>query len=314
MTALSFDLVALGEPLLEFNQTRPAGAGAGNQYLQGFGGDTSNAIIAAARLGCRTAYVTRLGHDAFGRKFLELWKSEGVDASGVRVDSDAPTGIYFVTHGEHGHEFSYLRAGSAASRMRPIDLPLDVIRAAKALHVSGISQAISASACDSVFAAIDVAKEAGGKIAYDPNLRLKLWPLPRAKAVIQATIALADVFLPSLDDVTIVSGRDDPNAILDWCHELGATLIALKLGAEGVIVSTTGRREHVRGFPVQSVDATGAGDCFDGAFLTRWLAGDAPTVAARYANAAAALATTGYGAVAPLPRHADVLAFLDTQR
>src|SRR6202158_4817801 len=110
-----FDLVALGEPLLEFNQTR-----AGEElYLQGFGGDTSNCVIAAARLGAATAYITRLGDDAFGRKFLALWQHERVDASGVAIDTDANTGIYFVTHGASGHEFSYLRAGSAASRMRP---------------------------------------------------------------------------------------------------------------------------------------------------------------------------------------------------
>ena len=162
-----FDLVALGEPLLEFNQTRAEE----EHYLQGFGGDTSNCVIAASRLGASTAYITRLGDDAFGRKFLGLWKRENVDISGVRADPDAPTGIYFVTHGDRGHEFSYLRAGSAASRMRPADLPLEVIRDAKVLHVSGISQAISTSACDSVFAALDAARESGARISYDSNLR-----------------------------------------------------------------------------------------------------------------------------------------------
>ena len=152
MAGARFDLVALGEPLLEFNQITPDDA---TGYRQGFGGDTSNCTIAAARLGARTAYVTRLGDDAFGRMFIDLWRREGVDVSGVGIDADAPTGIYFVTHGPNGHEFSYLRAGSAAARMRPGDLPLEVIRSTRVLHVSGISQAISANACDSVFAAID---------------------------------------------------------------------------------------------------------------------------------------------------------------
>ena len=82
------------------------------------------------------------------------------------------------------------------------------------------------------------------------------------------------------------------------------------MGAAGVWVSTQSSCEHIAGHRVHAVDATGAGDCFDGAFATRMIAGDPPIVAARYANAAAALATTGYGAVAPLPRHADVTAFL----
>jgi 2-dehydro-3-deoxygluconokinase len=308
MSGTRFDLVALGEPLLEFNQTREAS----DQYLQGFGGDTSNCVIAAARLGAATAYITRLGDDAFGRKFLALWQQERVDSSGVSIDPDANTGIYFVTHGANGHEFSYLRTGSAASRMRPSDLPFPVIRSSKVLHVSGISQAISASACDTVFAAIDAARDAGARISFDCNVRPKLWPLARARAVVIATMALCDWFLPSLDEAVQLSRREEPDAILDWCHARGAPVVALKMGGEGVWVSTGEKREHVPGIRVDAVDATGAGDCFDGAFATRLIAGDTPFMAGRYANAAAALATTGYGAVAPLPRHADVAALLAT--
>ncbi|TMG83352.1 MAG: sugar kinase [Betaproteobacteria bacterium] len=300
------DLVALGEPMIELNQTR----GATGEYLQGFGGDTSNCAIAAARLGARSAYVTRVGDDAFGRQFLDLWRREGVDVTGVGTDPDAPTGIYFVSHGANGHEFSYLRAGSAASRMRPGDLPLDVLRAANVLHLSGISQAISASACDSCFAAIDAARGASAKVSYDTNLRLKLWPLPRARAIIRATLALADWALPSLEDAKLLFGRDEPDAILDACHRDGAPLVVLRCGAAGCVVSDGRRRERIAGHRVNAIDATGAGDCFDGAFAARLAAGDDAFAAARYANAAAALATTGYGAVAPLPRHAQVMALL----
>jgi 2-dehydro-3-deoxygluconokinase len=306
MTPPRFDLVALGEPLVEFNQTRELS----DQYLHGFGGDTSNCAIAAARLGARVAYVTRVGSDAFGRDFLALWKSEGVEVDGVGIDPDAPTGIYFVTHGPNGHEFSYLRAGSAASRMGPEDLPLEVIRAAKVLHLSGISQAISASACDVCFAAMEAARASGVKVSYDTNLRLKLWPLPRARAIIRASLELADWALPSLEDAALLFGRDEPDAILDACHAGGAPLVVLRCGARGCIVSDGRRRERTAGHRVKAVDATGAGDCFDGAFAARLVAGDDPFTAARYANAAAALATTGYGAVAPLPRHREVMALL----
>ena len=301
-----FDLVALGEPLFELNQTR----GAGGTYAQGFGGDTANCAVAAARLGARVAYVTRLGDDAFGRMFLDLWRHEGVDASGVGIDADAPTGLYFVTHGAKGHEFTYRRAASAASRLRPADLPLSLIRAARVLHLSGISQAISASACDACFAAIDAARAAGVKVSYDTNLRLKLWPLPRARAIIRASLALASWALPSLDDAKLLFECEDPDAILDACHAAGAPLVVLRCGAEGCVVSDGQRREGIPGHRVQAIDATGAGDCFDGAFAVRLIAGDDPIAAARYANAAAALATTGYGAVAPLPDHAAVMALL----
>jgi 2-dehydro-3-deoxygluconokinase len=306
MTGRPFDVVAVGEPMIEFNQTR----GSSNEYLQGFGGDTSNCVIAASRLGAAVAYMTRLGDDTFGRMFLELWKREHVDARAVGIDASAHTGVYFVTHGASGHEFSYLRAGSAASRMRPVDIDETVIRGAKVLHVSGISLAISATACDAVFAAIGVARAAGTQVSFDSNLRLKLWPLARARATIVAAIAMCDWFVPSLEEAAQLSSVEQPQAILDWCHARGAPLVVLKMGADGCWVSTEHARTHIPGNRVKAVDATGAGDCFDGAFAARMAAGDAPLAAATYANAAAALATTGFGAVAPLPRPADVAAYL----
>jgi len=301
------DIVALGEPLVEFNQAK---ADDPYTYLQGFGGDTSNMAIAAARVGARVGYVTRVGGDAFGRMFVALWQREGVATAGVALDADAPTGVYFVTHGPQGHEFSYLRAGSAASRMAPSNLPRDVIRAAKIVHVSGISQAISASACDAALAAMDEARSAGARVSYDTNLRLKLWPLPRARAVILASLARCDYCVPSLDDARLLFDTADESGIIDACHRAGAPTVVLKCGARGCIVSIGTRREAIAAHRVASVDATGAGDCFDGTFAARLVAGDDPFAAARYANAAAALATTGYGAVAPLPRDADVRALL----
>jgi 2-dehydro-3-deoxygluconokinase len=296
------DIVSLGEPLYEFS----ALPGKDRHWLQGFGGDTSNCAIAAARQGAKVAYLTRLGQDGFGEQFLALWKHEGLDVSGVGIDPDVHTAVYFITHGPAGHVFSYLRAGSAASRMRPEHLPLGLIRSAKFLHTSGISQAISASACDAVFAAIEAASAAGARISYDPNLRLRLWPAARARAVITAALGMSDLFLLSIDEAQALCDLDQPDAVLDWCHRKGARLVALKLGKDGVIGSDGERRECLPGHRVQAVDATGAGDCFAGALMARMAAGDDFHAALRYANAAAALTTTGYGAVAPLPRPEDV--------
>jgi 2-dehydro-3-deoxygluconokinase len=291
-------IVSIGEPMVEFNQTRPGE----RNFLQGFGGDSSNMIIAAARSGARTAYVTRIGEDEFGRMLLDLWKREGVDTHGVVVDKGAPTAVYFVTHGPQGHAFSYLRAGSAASRIRPQDLKKDLLEEASFIHASGISMAISSSAADTVLAAFEAARSSGAKISFDSNLRLKLWPLARAKAMIGAAAAMADYFFPSIEDAEVLSGKKDREANLDWAHRLGAKIVFLKLGPDGVIVSDGTRREHIPGIKLKSVDATGAGDCFCGAALARLAAGDSIWDAARYANAAAALATTGFGAVDPLPR------------
>ena len=300
------DILTLGEPMVEFNQVDPSAP----TFLRGFGGDTSNAAIAAARQGARVGYVTRIGADAFGDLFLDLWARENVDTRCVVRDPAAHTAVYFVTHGPKGHAFSYLRAGSAASRMTPKELPESAIRRCKWLHVSGISQAISSSACDSVFAAIRVAREAGARVSFDSNLRLSLWPLDRARAVIRATIGMSDLFLPSVEDARELSGLSDPGAILDWCYEAGARTVVLKLGGEGVLHGVAGARERIAGHRVDAVDATGAGDCFAGALLARLVAGDALPLAVRYANAAAALTTTGYGAVAPIPTEAEVRGFL----
>lgn len=301
--SLRFDIVALGEAMIEFNEAR---AGDSRLWLQGYGGDTSNVAIAAARLGARSAYVTRVGNDDFGRRLVALWHGEGVSTEGVAIDDDAPTGVYFVSHGSEGHEFSYLRRGSAASRMTPASLPLALLRATRVLHISAISQAISTSACDACFAAIDAARAGGAHVSYDTNLRLKLWPLARAKAIIVKTLRMTDWALPGLDDARLLFGHDDPSRIIDACHALGTAIVVVKLGPDGCLVSNGERRERIDGLRVTAVDATGAGDCFDGAFAARMVAGDDAFAAARYANKAAALATTGYGAVAPLPCAADI--------
>ena len=304
----TIDVLALGEAMLEFNQTHPGQP----QYLQGFGGDTSNAAIAAARAGVKAAYLTRLGDDNFGCALLDLWRTEGVDTVAVETAADAPTGIYFVTHGAKGHEFSYLRAGSAASRMTPDWLLQPAVQrhieAARILHVSGISLAISPNALETSLAAMCLAKSSETLVSFDSNLRLKLWSLKQAQQGIAQAVALCDLFLPSLEDMTALIGLSDPTAIVDWGHAQGAATVVLKLGADGALVSDGKRREHIAGNRVTLVDATGAGDCFCGNLLARITQGDDIFTATRYANAAASLAVQGFGAVAPLPRSAQVRA------
>ncbi|MFC4165796.1 sugar kinase [Teichococcus aestuarii] len=302
------EILCLGEPMLEFNQLPPDETGRA-LYLEGHGGDTSNAAVAAARAGARAGYITALGQDAPGDSFMALWAREGVDSSTVTRRKDAPTGIYFVTHGPEGHAFTFYRAGSAASRMAPDDMPEDAIRAARVLHVSGISQAISASAADACFRAMEIARAAGVTVSYDTNLRRALWPLPRARATIHAALRMADIALPSYDDATALTGLEQPDAIADFYLEMAPRVI-LKLGKDGVMVATREGRTTLPGRKVKAVDATGAGDTFAGNFLARFVAGDTLEEAARYANAAAALATTGYGAVAPMPKAEAVRAFL----
>jgi 2-dehydro-3-deoxygluconokinase len=291
-------ILAYGEAMVEFNQTGDAG---GRLYLQGFGGDSSNFAIAAARQRASVGYLSAVGDDRHGAMLRALWAAEGVDAHAVRTDAQGHTAIYLVTHDAAGHHFHFVRTGSAASRMTPAGLPLERIRRARVLHLSGISLAISASACDTGFAAIETARAAGVRVSFDTNLRLKLWPLARARAVTAEAIRLADICLPSHEDAVALFGRDDPDAIVDHCLALGARIVALKLGAHGALVADGAQRHRIAPFPCRPVDATGAGDTFGGAFVARLVAGDGLADAGRYAAAAAALSTEGYGAVAPIP-------------
>jgi 2-dehydro-3-deoxygluconokinase len=300
------DLLCFGEAMIEFNQTQAAGP-----YVQGFGGDTSNVAIAAARQGASVGCFGATGDDVIGDMLHDLWRREGVDADNVTRRADAPTGIYFVTHGAEGHVFTYRRTGSAASLVTPDDLPRAALEQVRILHVSAISQAISASACDAVFEAIEIVRGAGGLVSYDTNLRLKLWPLARARAIVAETAAMADIVLPGLDDARLLTGLDAPEEIAAHYLGAGAKQVALTLGAEGVLYADAERMERIAPHRVAAVDATGAGDAFDGAFLAELLAGADGLSAARHANAAAALAVCGFGAVAPLPQRADVVAFLE---
>ncbi len=299
------DIVAIGEALVELNQKDE-----GAPFAPGFGGDTSNVVIAAARLGAKTAYVSAVGADRFGQSLLALWRREGVDVAHVKINGGAHTGLYFVTHNASGHEFSYMRAGSAASRMSEEDIPAALIRSARVLHVSGISQAISSSAADAAFEAIAIARQAGRLVAYDTNLRLKLWPLTRARAITHEAMRQADIALPSLEDAQQLTGLSAPDAIVDYYLKLGAQIVALKMGAQGALAATPQSRQRLAPLRVAAIDATGAGDAFDGAFLSEYLRGGDPFGAAAFANAAAALSTLGYGAIAPLPRRAEVAAAL----
>ena len=321
----TLDLVALGEAMVEFNQTSTEQS----HYVQGFGGDTSNAVIAAARAGARCAYLTRLGGDTFAQQLLGLWHNNGINTDGIELDTHSQTGIYFVTHGPTGHDFTYRRSDSAASKMSVTWLsgaPADMIKQARWLHVSGISLAISEQACNTVFAALDIARRTHTKISFDSNLRLKLWSIERARIHLAHTISRCDLFLPSLEDMTALTGLTDPDMIVRWAHDQGAPSVVLKLGAQGALISQPRAQATIKttqapqfettylaGHPTTAIDTTGAGDCFCGNLVARLALGDDLLAAARYANAAASVSVQSWGAVHALPQPEQVLAVLNAR-
>ena len=307
------EILALGEPMAEFAATERGRLSNVATFRRGWGGDTSNFIVAAARLGAGAGYIARLGGDEFGRSFLDLWRQEGVDASHVIVEPDAFTAVYFISLDEDGrHSFTYYRAGSAASRLSPADLDAGYLSAARVLHTSGITQAISGSARETAVEAMRVARAQGVTVSYDANVRPRLMPLDNLRATISDAFERADVVFLSVEDAGHLYGSLPAGAVVDRVLARGPKAAVLRQGAAGCLVAAAdGRRVAVPGWPVEAVDATGAGDAFNAGFLVQWLGGADPEQAGRFANAVGALTTRGIGAVAPIPRRAQVEAFIE---
>ena len=302
------DILSLGEPMWEMSAI-PAEPG---KYTLGLGGDTSNFCVAAARQGASVGYITRVGNDPFGNKLLEMWTHEGIDCTQVTVDDQAGTGGYFVHHGPTGHQFSYARAGSAATKLAPGDIDTAAVGRAQFVHTSGITQAISVTARAAALTLFRAARNAGVSTAFDANFRSRLWSVAEAREALGEILPHTDFFFPSIDDAAALSGSVEHDEIMRWAHGLGAQMVLLKLGAEGVKISQGAGADvmQMASYPIDAIDATGAGDCFAGATIARMVMGDMLLDAVRYANAAAALTTTTYGAIAAIPKRETVKSFL----
>ncbi|MGI5461039.1 sugar kinase [Streptomyces sp. CA-249302] len=212
--------------MVEFNADVDGALEDAASFAVGYGGDTSNFLVAAARSGARAGYVTRIGDDAFGRVLTRLWEREGVDTTHVVREPGGRTGVYFIARGPAGHGFTYYRAGSPASRLSPADVPEQAVAQARLLHVTGITQAIGASACDAALHAMAVARAQGTLVSYDPNYRSALWTQEQARAVILRSLELCDIALPNMEEGRMLTGssprrrccgRCAPGARRWWC-------------------------------------------------------------------------------------------------
>ncbi|MEM7188432.1 MAG: sugar kinase [Pseudomonadota bacterium] len=295
------DILCLGEPLVEFVRLDDG------TYKRGFGGDTSNAAIAAARQGASVGFITALGADRFGDSIIDLWTQEGVDTAHVLRDPDAPTGIYFVDPDPAGRFFTYYRAGSAASQLQGSDLPDAAIKSARCLHLSGITLAVSEALRAASHEAMRMAVEAGVAVSLDTNLRLKLWDIGTASDETQRAARLARIVVTSVDDSEHLLGQTDPAHIADIYRDLGAEIVLVTMGAEGCHLATDVHQVHIPAAPSTPIDSTGAGDSFAGAFLAWWLETGDTKLAAHCAAKVAAGTVSGLGAVDPIPRREQVV-------
>lgn len=309
------DIVSIGECMIEFFSDKPIAEA--ETFTKAFAGDALNIIASAQRMGARTGFITRVGNDPFAPFLLKGWQSLGIDTSHCKL-VDGFNGIYFISLLPGGErEFTYYRAGSAPSTMTPEDLDPAYIAQARVLMVTGITQAISPSARATALAAARMAREAGVKVAYDPNLRLKLWPLEEAQRALEEILPFVNIALPSgPEESRLLLGLDEPRAIIDRLWNAGVEIVALKWGMAGAWIAdrATGTVDRVPPLAgIAAADTTGAGDAFDGAFLYGLTAGMAPREATRLGLIAAALKVRGRGAVASLPSREDVMAIFERE-
>lgn len=297
------DIIAFGEPMFEFAAAEAGALADSKSFITGWGGDASNFAVSAARQGAKVGMMCRIGNDDWGGSFMKLWENEGISTENVIVENGAFTAVYFIASKKPGsHGFTYIRKDSAASHYSASDINAEAIKSAKLFHTSGITQAISPSSCDASFEAMRIAKQNGVLVSYDPNLRIKLWDIDRARAIINQSYSMADIVFPSLEDSQVLTGLQDPMDIAKEILSRGPSVVVLKLGGDGCLIMTKDEHFIVPPFKVDVVDTAGAGDSFAGAFTTAIIEGKSLREAATFGNAVASLTCTGLGCVNPIPR------------
>lgn len=266
-------IVAIGEAMVEL-----APAGADDLYRAGFAGDTLNTAWYLRKLlpaSDQIAYFTALGQDALSDKLLAFIAAAGLDTAHIAQRDDSSVGLYMISLSNGERSFSYWRGQSAARRMLADDRALRAaLQGADLAYLSGITLAILPPESRArLFDLLRDFRQAGGKVAFDPNLRPRLWPDPKTMTdtVMQAA-ALSDIALPSFEDEAGWFNDPTPAATARRYREAGVALVVVKNGAGPMILATADQAltltpPHV----TDVVDTTAAGDSFNAGFLASYL-------------------------------------------
>ena len=280
------DVLVLGEVLVEL--TAPVALREADTLRLSCSGDALTAAAAAAAGGASVALVSVVGDDELGERILSFAGARGIDTTYVRRAAE-PNGVYFAGA---GGEFVYARRGSAGSTLRPDDVAR--VPPARALVVSGITQALSASCAAAVDLAVSIV---GGHVVYDPNYRARLATVGEARAALERIAPHTSLITPSCpDDTRALLGTSDPVVAASRLRELGAGAVAVTMGSRGVYVDAGGQQLHLPpARPGRIVDSTGAGDVLAGTAAARLALGDDLLDALRCAVDAAARSLAGPG-------------------
>jgi len=271
------DVVTFGEAMLLLVADRPGPIEQAQSFHKRTAGAETNVAIGLARLGLKVGWASRLGADSMGRYLLAEMQREGIDCSHVRCDALARTGFQFKGRVTDGSDppVEYHRKGSAASQMGPQDVDEEWLRSARHLHATGVFAAISATSLQAACKTLQVMRDAGRTISFDPNLRPTLWASPELmRHWINHLAVQADWVLPGLDEGRFLTGEQTPEAIAGYYRERGARIVAVKLGPAGAYFDADSGSGYVPGFPVeQVVDTVGAGDGFAVGMISALLEG-----------------------------------------
>ena len=286
------DVVCLGILVADviarpFGELPPAGSlGLVDTVSLHGGGCALNTASALTRLGCAAAVAGKVGDDALGAFLLQLLDQRGIERRSVIRDPSVSTSATVVLVRGDG-ERTFLHSKGANAELAASELEPELLFSGRCLHIAGalVLDTLDGEPCAALLAD---AKARGILTSLDT-----VWDASGRWERILPSLPHVDVFAPSLPEAQAISGKTDPESAARWLQDHGATDVVVKLGADGCYVAGTG---HIEPVPVDAIDATGAGDAFSAGLLYGLLTGWPVERAARFANAAGALATTAVGA------------------
>lgn len=289
--------VSIGECMIEMS------GGADRMYRMGFAGDTLNTAWYARALlpaDWEVDYVTALGDDIYSRDMRAFFEEAGIGTAHMREIEGCRPGLYLIHQAEGDRQFTYWRGQSAAKQLADdADALAKALVGAGIVYFSGITLAILAPRSrGQLMKAIVDARNAGARIVFDTNVRPALWTSKEIMAsTLTAAATISDVVLPTHSDEAPVFGDASPEATAERYLGIGAEEVAVKNGADAALVASRSQTETVPAMAAKVVDATGAGDSFNGAYLAARVAGADPAAAARRGHAIASVVIGQPGAL-----------------
>lgn len=308
------DVIALGELLVDF--TVVGKSAQGNDLFEACpGGAPCNVLAILNKLGKKTSFVGKVGPDQFGTMLRALLDEVGIGTTGLITDPSVNTTLAFVHTGPNGErDFSFYRNPGADMMLSADEISPDFIKTARAFHFGSLSMTHDVVRA-ATKKAIGAAKEGGLLVSFDPNLRPPLWAnLDDAKEQIRYGFSVCDVLKIADNEVEFITGKSDLDAgVREIIAEYKIPLVFLTMGPRGSSAYYKGEVVNQRGFVVESIETTGAGDTFCGSALSFVLDAGLDNLdeaklreILTFANAAAAIVTTRKGAIRAMPEREEV--------